>query len=189
MSALEEHHLTDQDTQRITVAIGFHNARIQSRRHNIGGRILVPTSMQLTFFDFGVELIRQSATERYWRSNLEKTLIDCLGRPRMVASAEILMMAWARAFGEERVDKNQLLDFALKTNTSTARRVGLMFSLLGFGELAREAFPTRVRRPDRVVPLLADGPDITAGDEIDSYWRVTFNIPRSTIEGWLSYGK
>lgn len=167
MSALEEHRLTDQDSARITAAIGFHNDRLQRQHVKTAGRPLTVTTMRQPLFEFGIERVRQSSTQMYMRSDLERTLVDCLQRPRMVGPAEVWVMAWSRAFQDERVDKDRLLNYALQVGTSAARRTGLMFSLLGHGEQARDKFPSQVRRADRVVAFLADGPPATPTNQVD----------------------
>lgn len=187
MTALEGHRLVDLDEPEITVAIGFHNSRVE-RGQPIGGRPVRVTTMPPRLFDFGVETVRQGREHSYRRSDVERTLIDCHERPRMVGSPEIWIRAWAQAFRSETVNLDRLLDYSLRIGPSACRRTGVLLSLLGHGEAARDAFPGRVRRADRIVPFLAGGPK-TESEDVDPYWRVAFNLPRHLVEGWLAYGR
>lgn len=188
ITALEGHRLTDLDENEISVAIGFHNDRIERGRVRIRGRELRVTTAASDLFDFGIETVHLSRDRRYRRSDIERTLIDCHERPRMVRSNEAWIRAWAEALRTERADIERLLDYSLKVSSSAARRTALLLSLLGHGEQARDALPGRVRRADRTVPLIA-GEAIGDADEIDPYWRVAFNLPRDLVEGWLAYGR
>jgi predicted transcriptional regulator of viral defense system len=187
MTALEGHRLVDLDEPEITVAIGFHNTRIE-RQEPIADRPLRITTMPPRLLEFGLERVRPNRELSYPRSDFERTLIDCHQRPRMVGSPETWIRAWAQAFRSERVDLDLLLDYSLKMGATACRRTGVLLSLLGHGEAARDAFPARVRRADRTVSLLAGGPTID-DEEIDPYWRVAFNIRRGVVEGWLAYGR
>lgn len=188
MTALEEHRLTDLDEPSITVAIGFHNDRLERSAVTVAGRELRVTTMQPQSLEFGVETHHQSRNRRYRRSDLERTLLDCHERPRMLPSAETWIRAWAQAFREERVEISKLLDYSLRMGTSACRRTGVLLALLGHGEAARDAFPGRVRRADRIVPFLVDEQPSASAD-IDPYWRVAWNVPVDLIERWLSYGR
>ena len=187
MTALVGHRLVDLDEPEITVAIGFHNTRVE-RQELIAGRPLRITTMPPRLLEFGLERVHGNRELTYHRSNLERTLIDCHERPRMVGSPEAWVRAWAQAFRSEKVDLKLLLDYSLKVGTSACRRTGALLSLLGHGEAARDVFPARIRRADRTVPLLAGGPTMDH-EEVDPYWRVAFNIRRSVVEGWLAYGR
>lgn len=188
MTSLESLRLTDVEESEITVAIGFHNDRLERSRTTVAGRPLRVTTMQPKAFAFGVETIHQSRSRRFLRSDLERTLIDCHSRPKMVASAELWVRAWSQAFREERVDVDRLIDYSLRLGASISRRTGLLLSLLGHGVSARDAFPTRIRRSDRIVPFVA-GQEIPVEAEIDPYWRVAWNLSRDLVEGWLDYGR
>lgn len=186
MSALEDHRLTDLDERDITAAIGFHNDRLERGRATVTGRPLRITTMQPKAFEFGIETVHQSRNRRYRRSDVERTLVDCHRRPRLVASAEIWVRAWGRAFREERVDVGRLLEYSQRQGIGAMRRTAVLLSLLGHERDARETFRGRVRRADRVVPFVADR-EVQAGADVDPYWRVLWNIPSETIEGWLAY--
>ena len=186
MSALEDHRLTDLDEPDITVAIGFHNDRLERGRETIFRRPLRITTMQPKAFASGIETVHQSRNRRYRRSDVERTLVDCHERPRLVASVEVWIRAWARAFREERVNVDRLLEHSQRQGVSAMRRTAVLLSLLGYGVEARETFRGRARRADRVVPFIA-GRDVPTGADVDSYWRVAWNIPSETIEGWLAY--
>jgi predicted transcriptional regulator of viral defense system len=187
MTALEGHRLVDLDEPEITVAIGFRNSRIEKAGSSIGGRPFKVTTMPSRLFDFGLETVRLDRARSYRRSDLERTLVDCHERPRMVGSAEVWMRAWAQALRGD-VDIDRLLDYSSRIGPSASRRTGLLLSLTGHGETARDAFPGRTRRADRIVPLIAGRP-VEVADQVDPYWRVAFNVPKELVEGWLAYGR
>ena len=37
--------------------------------------------------------------------------------------------------------------------------------------------------------MIADGPPTTDEMELDPFWRVSMNVSRDRLEGWLMYGK
>ena len=187
LTALEDHRLTDLADPEITAAIGFQNSRLQRGDAKVAGRPLRVTRMRKAAFGFGIETARLSRSEWYLRSDLERTLIDCHDRPLLAGSPEIWVLAWGRAFREERVDPRRLCDYAAQIGPGAARRTGMLLSMLGDGEQARDFFPSRVRRADRQAPLFAELP-VEPDHEVDPFWRVIFNLPRDTVTGWLSYG-
>jgi predicted transcriptional regulator of viral defense system len=130
-----------------------------------------------------------SRTERYQRSDIERTLVDCCDRPEMVASTEMWVLAWGRALQQGGVSPERLCDYALRLGGSAPRRVGLLLELAGYGIQARDLIPVRARRTDRQVALIADGIPLSPDQETHDFWRVYFNVPRRTVEGWLHYAK
>jgi predicted transcriptional regulator of viral defense system len=186
-SALALHGLTDVDSPLVTVAIGFANGRLQSHGHPAvaPGVELHVTRLQPHLMDFGLETIRLSRSERYVRSDKERTLIDCLLRPRLAGSAELVMTAWGRALSDDAIRVDVLADHAARFGPPAARRVGALLTVAGLPGLAVEHFPAAARRA-RVLNL---GDRSTGDVDIESRYRVALTPSRSQIEGWLSYGK
>jgi predicted transcriptional regulator of viral defense system len=188
ITALEDHRLTDLEESDITAAIGFHNDRLERSHVTVAGRPLRVTTMRPKALAFGTETVHQSRNRRYRRSDLERTLIDCHERPKMVGSAEVWIRAWGRAFGEERVDVERVVAYSSALGTSASRRTAVLLTLLGHGMKARDSFEGRLRRADRIVPFIAGQP-IAADADVDPYWRVAWNLPEGLIRGWLAYGR
>jgi predicted transcriptional regulator of viral defense system len=184
-SALTLHGLTDVDSPSITVAIGFENGRVQQRISTIGGTSLRVTSMSRELMDFGLETIRLSRSERYVRSDPERTVIDCLLRPRMAGSIELTMAAWGRALAHEALRANVLADYAARLGPRASRRVGALLKVAGRGDVASQLFP--VARPRS--RLLSLGEATPHPEDVDNEYRVALTPSRERLEGWLSYGK
>lgn len=184
-SALALHGLTDVEPPSITVAIGFENGRVQSSVNKIGGTDVRVTSMSPALMDFGVETIRLSRSERYVRSDPERTLIDCLLRPRMAGSVELTMTAWGRALAHEELRLDALADYAARLGPRASRRVGALLKVAGRGDLATERFPAATPR-SRLLDLVNG---TQHAEDVDAEYRVALTPSRERLEGWLSYGK
>jgi predicted transcriptional regulator of viral defense system len=184
-SALALHGLTDVDSPSITVAIGFDNGRVQASANAISGTAVRVTRMSAELMHFGLETVRLSRSERYVRSDRERTLIDCLLRPRMAGSVELTMTAWGRALAHEELRVNVLADYAARLGPPASRRVGALLKVAGRNDLAAERFPAATRR----ARLLSLGAATPAVEDVDSEYRVALTPSRERLEGWLSYGK
>jgi predicted transcriptional regulator of viral defense system len=183
-SALALHRLTDVDARELTVAIAFSNSRLESNRSEIAGARVRVTRVPKDLMTFGVETVRLSRTERYVRSDPERTLIDCLMRPRLAGSVELTMTAWGRALAHDTLRIDALVDYATRLGPRAWRRVGAVLTAAGRGELIAERFP---QVTPRARPLtLGTDPE---GPDIDTRYRVALTPSRERLEGWLSYGK
>jgi predicted transcriptional regulator of viral defense system len=189
-SALEEHRLTDLSDRTITAVTGFSNRQVLSGTVRVGGRPLhaVYTRRRVFGERLGIEAVRLSRTGSYRRSDPTRTLVDCLWHPELCGSTETWVSAWGRAHTEGRLDPGRAGVYALALGPAVARRVGYTLELIGYGEQARTTLPPSVRRGDREVALVKGLPAGEA-DARDPFWRVTLNVPRTRLEGWLSYGK
>ena len=189
-SALEEHRLTDLSNRTITAVIGFSNRQVLSGTTRVAGRPLHALYTRRRVFDeeLGVETVRLSRTGRYRRSDPTRALVDCLWHPELCGSTETWVSAWGRALTEGRLDPPRMCTYALALGPAVARRVGYMLELVGYGEQARASLPPSVRRGERQVVLVKALP-ASAAHPRDPFWRVTLNVPRARLEGWLSYGK
>jgi predicted transcriptional regulator of viral defense system len=189
-SALEEHRLTDLSEPRITVATGINNKQLRAGRMRVAGRPIGAAYTTRPVFGegLGIETVHPSRTERYRRSDMMRTLVDCLWHPELSGATETWVTAWGRASRLNNFDPEVALRYALPLGPSVARRVAFMLEVSGHGDAARRTLPKRLRRSDRHALLIADGPS-GDGYEVDDQWRVTLNVPRDRIEGWLAYGK
>lgn len=189
-SALEEHRLTDLSDKMITAVTGFGNRQVLSGTVRVAGRPLHAVYTRRRVFEekLGIETVRLSRTGSYHRSDPTRTLVDCLWHPELCGSTETWVSAWGRALTEERLDHRRACVYALALGPAVARRVGYLLELVGYGEQARTTLPPSVRRGDRQVTLVKGLPASEA-DPHDPFWRITLNVPRTRLEGWLSYGK
>jgi len=184
-SALALHGLTDVDPLSITVAIGFDNGRVQGSTNAIDGTRVRATRMGAELMDFGLETIRLSRWERYVRSDRERTLVDCLLRPRMAGSVELTMTAWGRALAREELRFDLLVDYAARLGPPASRRVGALLKVAGRGDLAADRFPAAAPR-SRLLRLGGAPPRVA---DVDSEYRVALTPSRERLAGWLRYGK
>lgn len=188
-SALIEHRLTDLSDTTTSVVVGFWNSKLSAGEMTIAGRPLraAMTRRPLIQRELGIDLIRISRTETYRRSNVSRTLVDCLWHPELCGSPETWMLAWGRAELYGDLDPETICRYARVLGRSVTCRAGLMLSLLDHGDVARELL-AGARRSGRITPLIAH--DVLADHrEIDKTWNVAFSVSRERVEGWLSYGK
>jgi len=190
-SALQEHRLTDLSEPFATVLVGFGSRQLESGTLEVAGRPLLAARTRRPVFipDLGVEVVRLSRTEKYFRSNPTRTLVDSLWHPNLGGATETWMTAWGRGMIYQQLDPVAACRYALSLGPAVARRTGLMLELLGAGDVARAQLPSGIRRSDRTTLLLANGQPATEQMELDPFWRVHFNVPRDRIQGWLLYGK
>ena len=190
LSSLIEHHLTDLSSSISCAVIGFPHQDLQEGRVDVAGRPVraVSTTRDVFTEELGVERVRLSRLGHYFRSNATRALVDCLWHPKLCGETETWVTAWGRGL-QEALNPRDACRYALALGPSVARRVGLMLELVGYGEIAREMIPGKVRWANDVTALDADGVTVTDATPVDSFWRVAYNVPRDRVEGWLSYGK
>ncbi len=186
-SALNEHQLTDVDARYVTAAIGFSNGRVQRKDFSVAGRSVRVAQLPPALMDFGVETVRISRAERYRRSDLERTLIDCLMRPRLAGSPEVLVSSWGRAIAHDQVRWDVLANHAERLGPRASRRAGALLSLAGYPEMAHQLFPPSTASA-RTISLIG-GSAASGKPDMDAFYRVRITPSREHLEGWLHYGK
>lgn len=186
LSALVEHHLTDIESPTIYVAV--QRASDITRKLTVTGREVRIRRYTDEKFWFGVEPVRISRSERYYRSDLERTLVDCLHRPAFCGSPEIYILGWARALRSGNIDVEKLCGYSLRLSAAAARRAGFLLSAMGHGEEAKEHLASVHRPPGGSDRFDASLPE-AKGAERDTDWGLSMNVPRAAIEGFLAYGK
>ena len=72
----------------------------------------------------------------YWRSDLERTLLDAVDRPDMSGGLDLSARAWERAVREQRVDLDRLVGYALSLGQTPALRAAFFGRAAGLGEVA-----------------------------------------------------
>lgn len=188
-SALEDHHLTDRAEPVATVGIGFRSPALARASVTVVDRTIIAISVSARRQSFGIELVRLSRDERYRRSDLERTLLDCVLRPDLAGGLDAALLAWGRAFASSTVDSDRLVAHALKLGADAVKRAGVLLAIVDpeAGDALLTAAPRSTRRMDRIIAIdprrgCSDAP-------LDETWPVAYNVPRTTIEGWLGYGK
>ena len=185
MSAIVEHHLTDLESPTIYVAL--HRRSNVDREILIANRPVIFTYVSKPTRWFGVETVRVSRAERYQRSDIERTLIDCLDRPRLCGSTEVWVRAWERALRRDEVDVAKICDYAMRLGPSVSRRAGFMLTVGGHGEEARQRLSYVVKPGGSV--LLDPSAKARPNAERDTTWGVALNVTRDFIDGMFAYGK
>jgi len=189
-SALVEHRLTDLSETTAFVVAGFWNSALAEGEMTVVDRPIRAAITRRAVFDdtLGIETVRMSRSEDYRRSDLNRTLVDCLWHPELSGTPEVWITAWGRAAARSVWDVDAICRYALALSPSVACRAGVLLEFLGEGQLAQAAL-SRARRPGRFTPLVARGVSGDGSQERSKDWNVIFNIPRERVEGWLSYGK
>lgn len=184
LSALIEHRLTDQDSFEVYVALRD-DATFSGKRLMIDGRPVLVTRISGPQRWVGIEQVRATRRERYWRSNLQRTLIDTLYRPRLSGGIELIAGAWARAVAERTPDLEEICGYARALSISVARRTGYMLTRLGHHDVAVAHLGDL--RSQRNSVLLDASRAYGEGDwRRDSEWGVTINLPERALTGWLA---
>jgi predicted transcriptional regulator of viral defense system len=179
LTGLVEHGLTDLESPTIYSALLGPGRDLKGELSVLNRRVVTTFIVERKWF--GVEPVRLSRAERYYRSDLHRTLVDCLDRPQLCGSAELYVSAWARALNEQRVQIPTVCEYARRLGASVAQRAGVLLTVAGYEDEAREQLGVVVGRRPYVV---FDRAARFAGQERDATWGVTLNIPRDVLEGW-----
>jgi predicted transcriptional regulator of viral defense system len=138
---------------------------------------------------FGREWVKGEAYSGYWRSDLERTLLDAADRPDLCAGNELVARAWERAVHEERLDTDRLVDYATRLGGVSALRAAFYGQRLDQHDLAQRilaAVPRTRSSKARLDLTGAFGPSKWPRDRATG---LQINIPEPRLRGWLSYGK
>lgn len=184
-SALIEHRLTDEHTLDIYLAVFGNLPTLKT----LAGRPVHLTSVKSERKRFGQERVRALGRTFYFRSDLERTLLDTLDRPGLCHAPETWVRAWSRAFASGDLDHARLLDYALRVGGTVAARCAFWMRELGDVRSARLILSS-IGAP-LTGPRLLDSAR-SLGDRSGPRDRETgliVNMPDRAIEGWLSYGK
>jgi predicted transcriptional regulator of viral defense system len=185
LSALIEHRLVDEHSSELYVAVFGPPPRLKA----LAGRPVHMTRLKSSRKHFGQERVRAAARTFYFRSDLERTLLDTLDRPGLCGAPENWARAWARAFAGETLDRQRLVDYALKVGGTLAARCA--FWMREVGDVRDSRLILRSIRAPLTGPRLLDSEQHFGEGE----WRrdrdtgLVVNMPMRAIDGWLSYGK
>lgn len=185
LSALIEHRLTDEHSSDVYLAVFGTRPRIKE----IAGRPLHMTQLDSKRKHFGQERVRAMGRTFYFRSDLERTLLDTLDRPALCGGPETWVRAWARAFSSDALDHSRLVDCAERWGGTVAARCA--FWLRELGEVRNARAVLHAVGAPLSGPRLLD-PARSFGEQDWSRDRETgliVNLPPRAVTGWLSYGK
>jgi predicted transcriptional regulator of viral defense system len=185
LSAIVDHRLTDEHSKTIFVAVLDANL---PRIRELGD---MPVRMTRVTSDrkwFGIERVRASGRAFYRRSDLERTLLDTLDRPRLCGGPETWVRAWSRAFREDRIDVLKLVDHAERWGGSVALRCAFWLRDLGHAREARRLLRA-VGAPLAGRRLLDAGRSFGNDGERDRETGLVVNMPEDVVSGWLAYEK
>ena len=184
LSALVEHRLTDEDSWDVFVALRSDTTH-RGTQLTVDGRPVHLTRISGERRWTGLERVRASQREYYCRSNLERTLVDTLYRPKLSGGIELTAGAWTRALARDEVDPARICEYARAISNSVERRAGFMLSRLGHAHLAVEQLG-HVRGQRNRVLLDAAGSFGDSDWTRDTEWGVTVNVPERHLAGWLA---
>jgi predicted transcriptional regulator of viral defense system len=180
-SGLVEYGLTDHDDEHLFVAV---------RRDThypgpvkVAGRPVVMTRIHSDRKWFGEERVYVDRQGYYMRAELARVLVDCLDRPHLCGSPEIIVRAWWRALRRSDIDLDRLIDYAPRLSRAVASRAGFLLELLGHQEAAERLHPERSR---------GSGASLF-GDEKrygrSKRWNLDLDVPQAALEGWAAVEK
>jgi predicted transcriptional regulator of viral defense system len=184
LSALIEHRLTDEDSWEVYVALR-EDGTFKGKQLRIDERPVIVTRITGVQRWVGLEHVRATRRERYWRSTLERTLVDSLYRPRLSGGIELIAGAWARAARRPDFDPVAVCRYARAVSVAVARRSGFMLSRLDHHDAAVEHLGDLRGQRNRVLLDLS----LSYGEEPwsrDTEWGVTVNVPERALTGWLA---
>lgn len=183
LSALVEHRLTDLDDPVVHVTVRADRS-LRHTRLVVEGVEMVVTTIHKDAAWFGLERVGDD-DRSYWRSDLERTLLDAVARPRESGSDETVIRGWARAFRERRVNGVRLVRYARQLGATAVRRTGFWLDQLGERRLANSL--TDDIGTSGAVLLSPTGGETTY--DFENRWRIKVNIPPTAFRGWIEYGK
>jgi predicted transcriptional regulator of viral defense system len=183
LSALIEHRLTDEDSWTVFVALRY-DTTFRGVGLEIDGRPVKVTRIGGEQRWVGLERVRATRREHYWRSTIERTLVDTLYRPRLSGGIELAALAWPRARRQD-VDLTAVCTYARAIGEATARRTGLILTRLGHHDVAVEHLDDLRGKRNQVL-LDASREFGEGGWPRDAEWGVTVNVPEPSISGWLA---
>ena len=181
-SALSEHGLTDLEDPRLFVVV-FGRTDLPGVLDLAGHKVVV-TRITVERKWFGAERAILPAGSTYWRSDIERTLLDALQRPDLSGSTETVVRTWARAMGEDRASIRRLAEYAIRLGPTTVRRTGFWLSAMGHSKDAQALLQYRGSSG-----LVALDPSGSKSGSTDRVWRVVVNVPSESYLGWIGYGK
>jgi len=187
MSAIVEHALTDESEYGFYAAV--HEGRFVGHQE-IAGRPLHLVRVTSGRKWVGIEQVRLHDRMSYRRSNLERTLLDAVDRPRLCGGMETIVRAWERASRLGRLDDEQMVDLATSIGGAVGLRAAFWLSRLD-REASASAIIDRLGGPGtsgtlRLDPSNEYAPESSARDRATG---VRVNVPEELIRGWISYAK
>ena len=186
-SALADHGLIDENVDPIIAArasaVGGNDAL------SVQGLEVMIVRVSSVRRWFGHELVKGEARSGYWRSDLERTLLDAGDRPDLCAGNELVARAWGRAVHEERLDTDRLVDYAIHLGGVSALRAAFYCQQLDQQDLAQRIIATVPRTRSSKARLDLTGAFGPGEWPRDRATGLQINIPQARLRGWLSYGK
>jgi predicted transcriptional regulator of viral defense system len=186
LSALIDHGLTDIDSDTIYVGVRGKSVR---HRLRLGDRTVRPVHIMREDDWSGVERERAGGRVFSYRSDVARTLLDTLDKPRRCGSAEVWVRAWERAKREERVSPHQLIDDSETRSAVLQARLAFWLRETGHVRDCRRVM-RMLGGPLGGSQLLDAGQSFGEGDwHRDRDTGLVVNLPERALDGWLSYGK
>jgi len=188
LSALISHRLTDLHSSDIYVAIPA-EGKIRVSQQRMPGGVLHFTQFKGSRWPLlgssEIERVRafKDSKEFWWRSSVERTLIDALNRPELSGGMETVVSAWARARIERRANWLELARIAKRLGSSTQRRVAFLLKLLdvrGSGDWFGFS-----GRSSNVILDRSRSFQSTNRCPRDPETGILINVPQKTLEGWI----
>jgi predicted transcriptional regulator of viral defense system len=186
-SALADHGLIDENVDPI----------IAARASAVGGNdVLSVQGLEVTIVRvssvrrwLGRERVKGETRSEYWRSDLERTLLDAVDRPDLCAGNELVARAWERAVHAERLDTDRLVDYATRLGGVSALRAAFYSQQLDQHDLAKHILAVVPRTRSSTARLDVTGAFGPGKWPRDRATGLQINIPEPRLRGWLSYGK
>jgi hypothetical protein len=190
LSALIAHRLTDLHSTTVYVAVPAESSVTRAPElpgaHDLhlvtltGSRWPNPAAGE-------VEKVRAfgDSKEFWWRSSLERSLVDALTRPELSGGIETVVVGWARARAEKRADWSEVARIACRQGPSTERRVAYLLKMLGLFE-AHRWFADLDGRGSTVLFDRSDGFQLQGHSQRDRDTGVSVNVPPERISGWIA---
>ncbi len=187
VSALSDHSLIDEGVDPIVAVRGRTVAG--NDVITVQGRALHVVRVTSERKWIGLERIRVEGRSGYWRSDLERTLLDAVDRPDLGAGGELVARAWERAAREKRIDESRLADHATAIGGLTALRAAFYCDQLQLTSVADQIVQAVGRTRSSKARLDPTGEFGTGAWPRDRHTGLQINFPERRLRGWLSYGK
>jgi predicted transcriptional regulator of viral defense system len=185
LSALIAHHLTDLHSSITYVAM---RRGTKPRLVPDGYKVAeLPEEAWPRNESGDIERIRiGDSKEFFYRSSLERTLVDGLLRPELSGGIETVVGAWARAKERPEVRWDRLAEIALSVGGPTLRRSAFLLRQLGFATLVEARLPELGGSGANIFFDRSRGFDLPKHRlKRDRDTGITINVPIDYLRGWI----
>lgn len=171
-SAMDLHNMLTQPLMKIYIT----SPKQERRKRRTIGNVPFEFIYQKREKIWGIQEIWITNTEKARVSELERTILDCISKPKY--SGGILEVAKGIGIQKEKINFSKLLDYIKKLNSNVvAKRMGYILEALRIGD---EDFIKELKRHINNKYYILD-PILTVTDSFKNDWKLIANISKEEL--------